>query len=184
MTVRPALRIRRGSLSRIFKVENSKGSGTGFTIVTPSGKIRVITNAHVCGADKFLLMEFDKKSEILVVRKVSKEYDLCLMGTNLNIAFKLAVLQNLGSNVVVEGFPLGLHKINTGRLEEYHLYQTPDKEYHASLSYSNTCDYGSSGSPIVNMEGEVVGVINKIVLETKQGIGIPLIFLKDFLEGE
>jgi len=104
-----------------------RGSGTGFQMQTPSGKVITVTNAHICemANSKGELMLMEKRySKRLVPKKVIevfKDNDLCVVeGLAGYEGLKLGSKPEVGQPVWSLGHPLGqsLH-ISDGRIKDF-----------------------------------------------------------------
>lgn len=99
----------------ILNPEGSKirGSGTGFQVKAPSGKVYTLTNAHVCELQKdgMVLVSEKQNSGRMVPRRVIEVYsenDLCLVeGLEGYTGLTLADSVDMGELVWSIGYPLG-----------------------------------------------------------------------------
>lgn len=84
--------------------------GTGFFVRTPSGKLKILTNGHVCrlaGPDKGLMVIGENDVGVAYVEAVYENNDLCLLDTPIEApALKIASSVRNTENVYVLGHPL------------------------------------------------------------------------------
>lgn len=187
--------------------------GSGAAIRTPSGKSRVITNFHVCIPSmverQVRATDIDGNAGNGKVYKMSPEKDLCLIDspaslTPLNVAKSTDYLL---TEVYTRGYPLGVLTNSKGIVLKDETFEfisvlpsdmkCTGKEMHdlhtgillgCMLPHYNKVSNmyaqpGSSGSPVVNAQGELVGVMETYVGEYGGGF-IPLKDVKEFLKGE
>ena len=155
---------------------HQKGLGSGF-IIDPRGYI--VTNRHViAGADEiYVTLEGKKKYKAAVVYADPKT-DLAILKIN---AKNLPVTRlgdsrtlEVGDWVLAVGNPFGLTQTVTagivsalGRSAEIgHLH------YANFIQTDAAINQGNSGGPLVNIEGQVVGVNTAIVSENGGSVGI------------
>jgi len=155
--------------------------GTGFT-VTPDGVI--VSNYHVIkGAypaivklstgdvfDRIDVLEWDARRDIAVIKVPGFNMPTVVLGNSDEVV--------VGEHVVVVGNPQGLeHSISDGlisgirKLEGYHAYQI-----------SAPISPGSSGSPVFNDNGEVIGVAFATIEEGQNlNFCIPINYVRGLL---
>ena len=68
------------SVVMLTRTEAARSGGTGFQIKAPSGKLFIMTNAHICkiGKELFAHKQDGEKQKIKVI-EIYKDHDLCLM---------------------------------------------------------------------------------------------------------
>ena len=141
-----------------------KGQGTGFFI---SKEGDVITNFHVIqGADRAEVRTSDGKTyPVTRVLDDDRMGDLIRISTNTlgNLTTPLSVVGSLpevGTHVIVIGTPLGLEKtVSDGIVSA--VREIPG--FGKIIQLTAPISPGSSGSPVLNMKGEVVGIISFFV---------------------
>jgi Do/DeqQ family serine protease len=152
--------------------------GTG-VIIHPDGY--VLTNEHVLrGATQIRVglsdgREFDAElvggdpSSDLAVVKLDAEGTL----PQPHLGDSDGVM--IGETVVAIGNPFGLnHTVTTGVLSAVNRSIRGDgREYHGFLQTDASINPGNSGGPLLNMDGEVIG-INTAILGNAQGIGFAI----------
>ncbi len=163
---------------RIVLVEGPGWSGTAFYVQAPSGKNYLVTNAHVCNNQKFLISFDGKKIYTDVVIMQSSLYDLCALLPRHDVkGFKLSNSYSDMEPVTVIGYPLGVRATTHGLLSQ--LWYLPEM---GNFYFEITAfiDHGSSGSPVIDKDGKVIGVISLKAL-TGFGEAVPVGFIKDLL---
>ncbi len=141
----------------------------------------VLTNAHVLAAS----------TEIRVTLADGREFEGELIGTDP--ATDLAVLRVLsdeslpaarlgssddlmiGETVIAIGNPFGLHhSVTTGVLSATNRsIRARDREFRGFLQTDASINPGNSGGPLLNLDGEVIG-INTAILDRSEGIGFAI----------
>jgi serine protease Do len=162
------------------KIETPLGSGV---IIDPEGYI--VTNEHVTSVASKLLVSLSDGSQYeaqlistdpemdLAVLKVEagKPLPYVLLGTSSNLL--------IGETVVALGNPLGFeNSVTTGVLSAVNRTITvPGKfgeiKYEGLLQTDALINPGNSGGPLVNIDGELIG-INTAIVATAQGIGFAI----------
>ena len=144
-----------------------ESEGSGFVIASNG---RVATNYHVIEGAEHMVALFPDKKEVLVtgVWAFDKEIDLAILQLApgkypaLDLATEPA---RAGEDIVVIGSPLGLgNSVSTGvmsAIREKGLSERPFGEGSASwsLQFTAAAAPGSSGSPILRPNGEVIGIL-------------------------
>lgn len=181
-------------LEVLDRLGNEQGSGSGF-FVTPEGWL--VTNHHVIdGAQRVVAaLAEGKRLEITGVLAVDEENDLAVLSaagerfTSLPLA-RSSLDVEIGEDVVVLGGPLGL----AGTLSDG-IVAAVRKPGDSSLGPGETFDVaklqitaaispGSSGSPVMNLDGEVLGVVvSQAVFGQNLNFAIPIEAVRDLLAG-
>ena len=132
--------------------------GTGF-IVDPG---LIITSAHVVRDAHYISSTFSDAvdGEIRGVEDADREFDLAVLTTTSTIRSEGLVVAKeppkIGSEIVVIGSPMGLkNNITTAVVSA--LQSAGDVEL---FEISAPLSAGSSGSPVLNVDGEVVGIVS------------------------
>ncbi len=136
----------------------STGQGSGF-FITPDGL--GISNYHVFKGTKkgaeIIRLESGEELKITEVIAADEENDYIIFkvrpsGT-LNYFRTAASLPEIGDEVFAIGNPKGLeHTLSTGIISGYR------GEKKGLIQTTTSITYGSSGGPLLNMSGEVVGI--------------------------
>lgn len=198
--------------SQVIMLTNKAGNsgGTGFALRAPSGKVVTVTNAHVCnipGNRLYANLPSGQKIAFNIIKK-SKVTDLCALTavkgmSGLEVASSVIVGENIG----VVGFPkLQPLTLTLGELVGYQdtavLVDEGPCEKDVGM-YSTVMTFfgpvcietvkqaaittlpvrgGSSGSPVVNFFGNVVGVLFAGD-ELGWGVVVSMKDLNNFLKG-
>jgi serine protease Do len=167
----------------ICTVRSPHGLGTGF-VVDASGIIA--TNLHVIAGETELIAVFadKRKMPVLEVVAYSERHDLALLRvkpTKPLVALPLgdSDLLRPGDPVVAIGDPLGLEDtVSNGLISAI---RTIDAKL-TVLQISAPIAPGSSGGPIFDDHGEVVGVATAFSREGQNlGFGMPSHYVKDLI---
>ena len=138
---------------------NISGQGTGFLI--NSGKI--VTNRHVIVGASAIKIKTKSGNIYSVTHVLSPNSGLDLACLFIrDVAERIKCLQpkstvpKLGENILVIGNPLGLEQtVSNGIISAIRELKGFGKVYQLTAPISR----GSSGSPVVDMKGEVIGVV-------------------------
>ncbi len=149
--------------------------GTG-VIVDAAGY--VLTNEHVlAGAEKIWVSLVDGREYPGVLVGADPETDLAVLKIEGADTLPVAPLARdgdllIGETVVAIGNPFGLnHTVTTGVLSATNRsVRSKNSEYHGFLQTDASINPGNSGGPLLNLDGEVIG-INTAILE---GIGFAI----------
>lgn len=147
------------------KEGNMLGQGTGF-FINPEGD--VVTNSHVLeGASRAVVQTTDGKEHALQrVLAEDKEGDLVRVSVEIpkEAVRPLHVREDLpevGERIIIIGTPLGLDKtVSDGIVSAVRDVPAFGKIIQVTAPISP----GSSGSPVINMQGEVIGVATFFVV--------------------
>jgi serine protease Do len=160
--------------------------GSGF-IIDPEGFI--VTNNHV----------IEDADEIRVILKDEKEYDAKVIGRDPNTDLALIQIQGgkdfpvmplgdsdelkVGQWVVAIGSPFGLEQTVTAGIVSAKGRVIGSGPYDDFIQTDASINPGNSGGPLLNMNGEVIG-INTAIIASGQGIGfaIPINMAKGIIE--
>lgn len=166
----------------VMLINAGGGGGTGWVVNTPNGTQVTVSNKHVCGNDKVMMAENQHGRVFVRVLEISTEHDLCILEP---IAGKsgldLASGHSDGDQVFAIGHPylLPLHVTYgdiTSSVETFEMLGWIDEgatgcDEILNTPYGQACFKrtesilitaaiapGNSGSPVVNIWGNVVGV--------------------------
>lgn len=161
------------------KQREQEGLGSGF-IISADGY--VLTNEHVVdGADE-ITVTVNGFDQDLPARVVGADYDLDLALLKLDAGKDLPFLPmgnsdqiRVGNWVIAIGNPYGLdHTVTTGVISaKGRPIAVNDRQYENLLQTDASINPGNSGGPLLNLQGEVVG-INTAINAEAQGIGFAI----------
>jgi S1-C subfamily serine protease len=142
--------------------EGTYSMGTGW----PIAEGLVVTNYHViAGYQDIVLVRTDKQQISASIYEVDKKNDIALLrvGDVDQLPPALAVTENktnLGAEVFTIGYPhtdiMGSQpKLTSGIVNALSGFQDDKRTYQVSVAVQS----GNSGGPLLNMNGEVVGIV-------------------------
>ncbi|MDP9263845.1 MAG: Do family serine endopeptidase [Acidobacteriota bacterium] len=161
--------------------ERSLGSGV---IVDPNGYI--VTNAHVVErADRIKVRLPDDPPGILHDARVvgaDRETDLAVIKIDVKQKLPAAILGNsdsmsVGDWVLAIGSPFGLEQtVTAGIVSAKGRSVVPQRQFQSFIQTDAAINPGNSGGPLVNMNGEVIGINTAIFTDGygSQGVGFAL----------
>ncbi len=187
--------------------------GSGFIVEGPSGAHYLATNGHVCNAGSWLgVMRANYEGGQLVEGKITKTSmaaDLCVTKVSKSLsALKVAKTLEPNQQVYTRGYPYGVLSETSG---EYIGIQSWDYTYPidevgecfkgsrrvlngqgrvagCAVKYTDNVTNmysrpGSSGSPVVDASGDLVGVMSSWIGEQDAGGMVTLQAIKEFMRG-
>jgi S1-C subfamily serine protease len=183
--IRPSVvRIRRMDTGHYGDDEIERGVGSGVVIVD---KGIILTNLHVvAGAAKVKVVFADGLESESEVVGLKPESDLAVLQAK-TIPDDLAPASlgstrdlALGDRVVAVGFPFGIGpSVSAGVVSGLNsVYHSPDSRRLLTglIQFDAAANPGNSGGPLVNMDGEVVGIVTAILNPTGQRVFIGIGF--------
>ena len=169
---------------RVFKltvkVPDGISGGTGFLVVAPSGRVFMVSNAHVCRlAENGSVLAFNQARSTmsaLTVIKTDPGVDLCLLSPVRGAdAFRLGVSPDPGQVVTIIGHPLlGNLLVSRGLITS---------SFGPDVFATARVLGGNSGSPVVDNEGRLVGVVRAQDTRDLTSVVIDVEQLRTFLRG-
>jgi len=168
----------------IVRIEAGSGAGTGF-FVEPG---YLVTNEHVVGEVKVVnVYTEDGRVYAGKVEKVNKDLDLALVRVpNIGNHRFLQPSQkqvDIGFTIRTIAHTFGLPKsYGEGKVIGL-LSHELDMPMEDIIFFSAPVSFGASGSPLLDEDFKVVGVVVAIVSESDFALAIPLPELIKFLEG-
>jgi serine protease DegQ len=163
--------------------EVERGVGTGVVIVD---KGVILTNLHVvAGAEKIKVTFADGLEAVATITGVQPENDLAVLQAQKipddlipAVMRSTADLQS-GDQVVAVGFPFGIGpSVSAGVVSGLkRSFRSPEgkQELGNLIQFDAAANPGNSGGPLINMDGEVLGIVTAILNPTQQrtfiGIG-------------
>ena len=165
-----------------------RGLGTGF-IIDKEGYI--LTNNHVAeGADEITVKLSDNEEYKARVIGLDSKTDLALIKIDGAKDLTPLTLGNsdqieVGDWVVAIGNPFGLEHTVTAGIVSAKYRQTGVASYENYIQTDAAINQGNSGGPLMNTNGEVIGINSNIYSESGGSIGIgfaiPINMAKDLL---
>jgi len=155
----------------VFKIKARGGTGTGFVWSSSDGGSLLLTNYHVVAdgwrnGRKAVTVTSGGQRFDGRVTKVSIAEDLALIEVDQGLPSlgHSATLPKTGSTVLAIGAPLGLNgTVTSGIVSGTHKGQ---------VQFSAAISPGSSGSPLVDGNGDVVGIVSaKYIGPGAEGLG-------------
>jgi S1-C subfamily serine protease len=140
----------------VVTIETAAGSGSGFFI---DKRGYVLTNAHVVQGSKFARLKMQNGDKIVAeVLKVNEQADVALLRASVAVDDCLAIRASsleVGSEVYAIGSPLGVlnHSVTRGVLSADRVIQGK-----RVLQSDAAVTFGSSGGPLLDGDGKVVGI--------------------------
>src|SRR5215471_17609641 len=157
--------------------ERSLGSGV---IVDPKGYI--VTNRHVVEkADRIRVRLQDDPPGVQHDAKVigsDQETDLAVIKIEVDHALPTAKLGNsdgmqVGDWVLAVGSPFGLQAtVTAGIVSAKGRNIVPNRQFQTFIQTDAAINPGNSGGPLVNMDGEVIGINTAILTDTNAYAGV------------
>ncbi|MDF9409336.1 MAG: putative serine protease HtrA [Pelotomaculum sp. PtaB.Bin013] len=157
----------------------SRGLGSGF-IVSSDGYI--LTNEHVINGADAIEVTLAGQDKAYPARKVGSDKDLDLAVLKIDAGAELPTVPlgnsdsiRVGDWVIAIGNPYGLdHTVTVGVISAKGRPMTvQDRQYKNLLQTDASINPGNSGGPLLNLNGEVVG-INTAINAQAQGIGFAI----------
>jgi len=175
----------------------SPGLGSGFIVERKGNTYFVLTNNHVAGS----------ADEIMVKLHNGEEYEAELVGTDPRKDLALVKFESredlsvarlgdsddlyVGDWVLAIGSPFGYKSsVSAGIISALGRQNGPDGNINDFIQTDAAINQGNSGGPLVNMDGEVVGINTWITTSTGGSIGLGFSIpinnvkrtLRDFIE--
>ncbi|MDP9900505.1 S1C family serine protease [Variovorax ginsengisoli] len=166
--------------------EFERGIGTGVVIID---KGVILTNLHVvAGADKIKVTFADGLEAVATITGMQPENDLAvLQAQKIPDDLIPATLRSTadlmpGDQVAAVGFPFGIGpSVSAGVVSGLKRgFRSPEGKQELSnlIQFDAAANPGNSGGPLINMDGEVVGIVTAILNPTQQrtfiGIGFAM----------
>ncbi|MBU1361755.1 MAG: trypsin-like peptidase domain-containing protein [Gammaproteobacteria bacterium] len=163
--------------------EEERGVGTGVVIVD---KGVILTNFHVvAGSDRIKVTFADGLEADAVITGVQPENDLAVLQAQklpddlIPATMRSTADLQPGDQVAAVGFPFGIGpSVSAGVVSGLkRSFRSPEgkQELGNLIQFDAAANPGNSGGPLVNMDGEVLGIVTAILNPTQQrtfiGIG-------------
>lgn len=142
-----------------FTDDENAALGTGF-VISPDGLI--ITNAHVLAGSTYVFVVLHDNSQVAIEKVLYYDpvKDFCILKTNAKdlVPLKLGDSENVqkGDDILVVGNPNGDREV----LSLGKIHQRIDSKTGQYFHLTTQTTSGSSGSPLMTLNGEVIGVVS------------------------
>ncbi len=184
----------------VFRITTDRGGGTGYLIKDPRFGIVILTNKHICDmdpADEIFVLDQDDAVYYSKIRRKARLTDLCLIETPQELLTKYEGLSlapdgtklEYAETLYVYGHP-GLRKLTGSSgpfVNESWVPRFSDDHIEAPtlrIGRSDIVIYpGSSGSPVLNKDGQVVGTVFGYEGQNHIALFVPLREMIEFLSG-
>jgi tetratricopeptide (TPR) repeat protein len=166
------------SVLEIFTVSNGKLTGQGSGFLIEGGAI--VTNAHVV-SDGDIYLKIGPAKIPATVEKMDRPNDLAILRVKVDLSSEPLVLGDAvspGSTVYAIGNPIGLEKsMSQGLVSALRNWKG-----RSLIQVTAPLSHGSSGGPILNDRGEVVGIAVGMIEEGQNlNFAIPVEVLRQLL---
>lgn len=151
-----------------------RSQGSGF-IISPDGYI--LTNAHVVdGADEVTVKLSDKREFRAKVIGSDKPTDVALIKIKADGLPQIAIGDpnrlKVGEWVLAIGEPFGFENSVTAGIVSAKGRALPEDNYVPFIQTDAAVNPGNSGGPLINMEGQVVGINSQIISRSGGYMGL------------
>jgi S1-C subfamily serine protease len=156
----------------VVTIQSDDGTGSGFLIDKQRGLI--LTNYHVAGATTYLAVRLVRGERYYArLLAADSDSDIAVIQINPEIAAKLPAVPTLqpgesagveGDKVVAIGSPLDQERILTSGIIS--------KVEDGALISDVNINHGNSGGPVINMQGQVIGIATFLDPGTPNGPGV------------
>lgn len=145
----------------VVSIRTDIAQGTGF-IISEDGY--VVTNAHVLSGAKYAdAITYDQKTERMKFIGYDSDLDLALLkldGTYKKLNLEYVDNVRVGEKVIAIGNPLGLgFSVSEGIVSAINRVQA-DNNLPAYIQTDASLNPGNSGGPLINTDGNVIGINN------------------------
>jgi len=173
----PAMRAYKAVRSSIVRVRTDKGSGSGVVIV---GRGVIVTSLHVLkGASSVqVLFETGLESAARIVSTRPENDVAVLQAERIPDDLKAATLRSAtklveGESVIAVGFPYGIGpSVSSGvvsGLRRQFASADGTRTLRNLIQFDAAANPGSSGGPLLNGSGEVIGIVTAILAPGDRG---------------
>ena len=161
-----------------------RGVGTGVVIIDNG---TILTNLHVVsGAKKIRVTFFDGSESDAMVLSTQPENDLAVLrAKTIPDDLEAATMRSTadlasGDHVLAVGFPFGIGPSASAGVVSglKRQFRSPDGQQMLTnlIQFDAAANPGNSGGPLVNKDGEVLGIVTGILNPNKQGVFIGIGF--------
>jgi serine protease Do len=156
-------------------------SSLGSGVIIDGEKGYVITNQHVIShATEIKVITSDKKEYVARILGSDPRSDLAVLKIDSKEKLPEVKMGNsddlmIGETVIAIGNPFGLsHTVTTGVVSATdRSLRTEERVYRGFIQTDASINPGNSGGPLLNIEGELIG-INTAIYQKAQGIGFAI----------
>ena len=172
--------IAKNAVQSVVTIRTNTGQGTGFII---SNQGYIVTNAHVLvGASKINAITYEQNTINANFIGFDGTFDIALLqipGDYKTLKLADSDKVQIGEKVIAIGNPLGLQfSISQGIVSGVH--RTGINEIDAYIQTDAALNPGNSGGPLVNKQGEVIGINNfKVGGGESLGFALESNYIKD-----
>lgn len=163
----------------IYKIEVPNGDRLSFGTGVLIAGDKILTNCHVVNRAGWPRVIHRKTGDAFRVAKYYNlgNLDACvLVGSFVGTPVSLNADFVPGENVWIFGFPAGLPVVGQGSVKGL-----VDTDVGKSLLLGAFCAGGSSGGPVVNVKGELIGLNFGVFRYQNQCLSIPSAVLRSYL---
>jgi S1-C subfamily serine protease len=170
--------------SSIYKIEmsspnnNQMGLGSG-VLIAPD---KILTNCHVLknhpGWPQVVHRKTNRRFNVIQHYNLGNLDACVLVGSFAGTPVQLATGFQEGENVWIFGFPAGLPTVGQGTVKGL-----VDTDSGLSLLLAAFCTGGSSGGPVINSKGQLIGLNWGVFRYQNQCLSIPAAVLQPHLTG-
>jgi len=149
-----------------------ESSGSGVAVAHIGDKTVIMTAGHICKAvlvpgvdsSEFMVWNLEGRGFYSSIISISPHFDLCLLSVDevLPIATIAKESPSSGDKVFYSGYPVGFYM--PGLLHHFAGYMAGVDPTGDHL-YNIPAIGGSSGSPVYNEKGEIVGILSAVMIE-------------------
>ena len=149
-----------------------ESSGSGVAVAHVGDKTVIMTAGHICKAvlvpgvnsSEFMIWNREGKGLYSSIISISPHFDLCLLSVDeiLPIARIAKKSPSSGEKIYYSGYPAGFYL--PGVMHHFEGYMAGVDPVGDHL-YNIPATGGSSGSPVYNKRGEIVGILSAVMVE-------------------
>ncbi len=149
-----------------------ESSGSGVAVAHVGDKTVIMTAGHICKAvlvpgvdsSEFMVWNIEGRGFYSSIISISPHFDLCLLSIDevLPIARIAREAPSSGEKVYYSGYPVGFYM--PGLMHHFEGYMA-GVDTVGDHMYNIPAIGGSSGSPVYNRKGEIVGILSAVMVE-------------------
>ena len=149
-----------------------ESSGSGVAVAHVGDKTVIMTAGHICKAvlvpgvdsSEFMVWNIEGRGFYSSIISISPHFDLCLLSIDevLPIARIAREAPSSGEKVYYSGYPVGFYM--PGLMHHFEGYMA-GVDTVGDHMYNIPAIGGSSGSPVYNRKGEIVGILSAVMIE-------------------